>query len=279
MVRGAWAIGETINLSDAWYGPKHWKEPDSFSSTPFPYYYFLAGLVRSQGCSRIFEIGTHYGGSARSMLHGATEPNVQLVTIDVTDLNPALHALPCVVKLTGDANGAEAIQEAMDKFGPEPIDLLYIDADHKFAPTITNLGLYSLLLKPRLVVIDDIVLNEGMRDFWNVVRAAYGSDAINCVDVVPEIRSEKCGFGLLRLRRHLPTMDQNRESKSEMRDIRKAIDVNLDSLKREHNNLDIAITELSSWSQLDDSHLQELKKRKLTIGEAIAKLEGIQLPD
>jgi hypothetical protein len=48
--------------------------------------------------------------------------------------------------------------------------------------------------------VDDIALTDGMRAMWNVVRVAHGAEAINCVDVIPEIRSSVCGFGLLRLR-------------------------------------------------------------------------------
>ena len=120
--------------------------------------------------------------------------------MDITDLNPALHAYPAIIKLVGDANTAALLQEAALAMGEGPIDLLYVDADHRFLSTLTNLGLYVLAFNPRLVVIDDIVLNENMRPLWNFLRATRGAEAINCVDVVPEIRSPNVGFGLLRLR-------------------------------------------------------------------------------
>src|SRR5437762_58393 len=56
IIKRAWEVGQTFDLSDVGYGPAHWKAEKKLHETPFPYYYFLAGLVRSQNCKRIFEI-------------------------------------------------------------------------------------------------------------------------------------------------------------------------------------------------------------------------------
>ena len=92
------------------------------------------------------------------------------------------------------------IKQSLLSVDDEPTDLLYVDADHRFLPTITSVGLYTFLLKPRLIVLDDIMLNSEMRAMWSLIRAAYGAEAINCADVIPEIRERTCGFGLVRLR-------------------------------------------------------------------------------
>ncbi|MGZ5921743.1 MAG: class I SAM-dependent methyltransferase [Rhizomicrobium sp.] len=201
IVEQAWAQGQNIDLSTVGYGPAHWNDGKKFYDTPFPYYFFLAGFVRSQNCKRIFEIGTHFGGSTNAMLRGVADPSeARLVTVDVTDLNPTLHQTPGIVKVIGDANSEGVIKMAVATMGDAPIDLLYVDAAHDFVPTLVNLGLYILLLKPRFVVIDDIVLNDGMRSLWNVVRVTQGASAINCADVVSAIREPNVGFGLLWLR-------------------------------------------------------------------------------
>jgi cephalosporin hydroxylase len=68
--------------------------------------------VRTQNCTRILEIGTHFGGSGLSMLKGVAEQgNANVVSIDITDLNPALHATPGFTKLTGDANSEAMIRK------------------------------------------------------------------------------------------------------------------------------------------------------------------------
>ena len=118
----------------------------------------------------------------------------------IPGLTPALHQAPGIIKIIGDANSEGVIKMAVATMGDAPIDLLYVDAAHDFVPTLVNLGLYILLLKPRFVVIDDILLNDGMRSLWNVVRVTQGASAINCVDVVPAIREANVGFGLLWLR-------------------------------------------------------------------------------
>jgi hypothetical protein len=201
IVEKAWKIGQTIDLSDISYGPAHWKGNEKFCNAQFPYYFFLAGLVRSQNFKRILEIGTHYGGSARSMLRGISDPNdAKLVTVDITDINPELHQLAGITKIVGDANKEATLQKIIVCLVGDPIDMIYIDADHRFLPTIVNVALYSMLLGPSLVIVDDITLNENMRAMWNVVCAAYGSEAINCADVISAIRPQGVGFGLIRFR-------------------------------------------------------------------------------
>lgn len=201
IISQAWTSGQDIDLSDVGYGPVHWQSEERFLSSPAPYYFFLGGLVRSQGCKRIFEIGTHYGGSTQAISRGiVNSSDATIVTVDITDLNPDLHAVGGITKLNGDANSEYILQRVMLAFGGEPVDLIFIDGDHRFLPAITNFGLYSSLLQPRFVVIDDIVLNDGMRAMWDVICASYGAEAVNCVDVTPGVRSSACGFGLVRLR-------------------------------------------------------------------------------
>src|SRR5262245_9451833 len=85
--RADWSVGHTIGLPHVCYGPAHWNGGKKFHDEPFPYYYFLAGLVLSQNCSTIFEIGTHYGGSCLAMLRGIADPHsARIVTVDVSDL-------------------------------------------------------------------------------------------------------------------------------------------------------------------------------------------------
>lgn len=200
IVRDAWLAGRQIDLAGVQFGPgfRGW-QGTGFVPGPVPYYYFLAGLVRSQGCSRILEIGTHFGGSALSMLRGTADPTkAQLVTIDIRELNPVLHGTAGLTKLTGDANSEGIVRAVVDRFAGSPIDLMFVDGDHSFMATASSLGVYGMLLRPRLVVLDDIVINDGMRGLWSLLRPSF--EAVNCSDVEPAIRIKECGFGLLRLR-------------------------------------------------------------------------------
>jgi predicted O-methyltransferase YrrM len=89
------------------------------------YYFFLAGLVRSQHCKRILEIGIHYRGSSNSMLCGiADQKEAQIVTVDITDINPQLHQTAGITELTADANSEAVIKLLILMMGDAPIDLL-----------------------------------------------------------------------------------------------------------------------------------------------------------
>jgi hypothetical protein len=61
----------------------------------------------------------------------------------------------------------------------------------------------------------------------------------------------------------------------EQEQLRKA----LEQLKSEHRDLDIVIAQLSEATPVDFLRLQRFKKRKLTLKDAIAKIEGLLLPD
>ena len=70
IVRTAYALGKTIDISAIGYGRVHWGNQQDVLDTPVPYYYLLAGMVRRHKLNRIFEIGTHWGGATRAMYHG-----------------------------------------------------------------------------------------------------------------------------------------------------------------------------------------------------------------
>jgi Methyltransferase domain len=200
IVKDAWQAGRQIDLGGIQFGPgfRGWQDT-GFVPGPVPYYYFLAGLVRSQGCVRILEIGTHFGGSALSMLRGIGDPGkAKLITIDIRELNPAIHGTAGLTKLTGDANSEAIVREVVQGFAGAPIDLVFVDGDHSFMATASPFGIYCMLLRPRLVVLDDIAINDGMRALWSLLRDSF--EAVNCSDIVPAIRIKECGFGLLRLR-------------------------------------------------------------------------------
>lgn len=197
VVRDSWEAGKSINLRNAGavYGPAHWAHGKQFWDEPLPYYHFLAGLARSQGCRRVLEIGTHFGGSAVAMAMGVSAG--ELVTIDITDKSEAIRGVPGVRKLVGDANSESIIRDVIMHFGGKPIDLLYIDAAHTCHPTLLNFGIYTALLNPRYVVIDDVSLSPDMADMWRIIASGYPGRAVNAALVVPEIRPEGAGFGLI----------------------------------------------------------------------------------
>jgi predicted O-methyltransferase YrrM len=204
VVRRAWDVGQQIDLSGIGYGRIHWGNKEDVDDTPHPYYHFLAGLVRHNRLTRILEIGTHWGGATRAMWKGLRDPSEgTVVTVDIsTESDNRLKGYPDIKKIVGDANKEETMAAVAEAFDG-PADLVYIDALHFAMPTYLNYALYASLLRPKLVVFDDITLNSEMERMWSwVQRSLPDRDTINATSVEPRIRA-KPGFGVALLRSNL----------------------------------------------------------------------------
>jgi predicted O-methyltransferase YrrM len=201
LVRRAQAVGTTIDLSGIGYGTRTRNNAvvdGDFEAEPAEYYHFLAGLARTQNASRILEIGTHMGGSARAMLRGMEDPAGILVTVDVNDLAaPYLGADSRVRCVVADAETPEAFEKVADAFGPGSIDLMFVDANHAYEALLRQTALYLMLLRPRLVVFDDINRDASMRAGWSLLRRTFPGRAYDVHGIEPSIRSAACGFGLI----------------------------------------------------------------------------------
>lgn len=211
IVTAAWADGRKIDLDGIGYGRVHWGNKSDVLDTPNNYYYFLAGLVRRYGFTRILEIGTHWGGATRAMRAGVKRPeDARIVTVDIsTESDNRLKDYPDIVKIVGDANTAPTLWNIIEAFDGQPVDLVYIDADHHCFPTIASVAFLSLLLRPKLIVLDDISFNEDMQAAWKMLQAALPEeDMVDVHRVVREIRPEpKAGFGMIRLSQNLAARD------------------------------------------------------------------------
>lgn len=208
LVRKAWETGQKIDLSGIGYGRLHWGNQTDVLDKPSPYYFFLAGLVRRHRLQRIFEIGTHWAGATRAMFHGMeSTDSAKVVTVDITtESDNRLKDYPSITKIVGDGNTEDVFTQVLSAYGSEPVDLIYIDAAHQTMPTFTSFALYAMALKPKLIVLDDVTLNQGMRDAWSLIKAAVPErDSINAADVVRAIRPspDNPGFGVVRLEKNV----------------------------------------------------------------------------
>ena len=204
IVKKAWETGQAIDLNGIGYGRLHWGNQKDIIDSPSPYYYFLAGVVRRHNMTRILEIGTHWAGATRSMYQGVSDlRKSKIVTVDITtESDSRLAAYPDIKKFVGDGNSEEVFSKVVNEFGFEPVDLIYIDAAHQTMPVFTSFALYTMALKPKLVIFDDVTLNEGMRKAWDLITAAVSEkNAINAADLVRAIRPspDNPGFGVTRI--------------------------------------------------------------------------------
>jgi predicted O-methyltransferase YrrM len=161
------------------------------------YYHFLAGLMRVHGFTRMLEIGMERGYSAAAAATGMGTAIDTLVTCDLADRAPILNRMRRVHKVIGDAMDTKNIRRILELFGHRPIDVLFVDSGHDYPTTVAHMGTFATLLQPRLILIDDIVLNEDMARFWADVRTLYGPRAVNACDIDPRVRTCECGFGMV----------------------------------------------------------------------------------
>ncbi len=201
IAHASWQLGGTIDLTGVTYGRPHWE--GKTPTGPFAYYRFLAGLVRYAGATRILEIGTHFGGSTLAMCRGMVPGGPgHLLTIDIEFENVAADRR--IQRFRGEALQPDVIAAVVKAFHHLPIDILYIDADHNFFPTLAMVSIYSHLLKPQYVVLDDISLYDSMRDMWRVLEMCHPGEALDVTKLIPEMTANMPtatqGFGIIRLR-------------------------------------------------------------------------------
>lgn len=201
LVERAWDSGQQLDLEGIGYGRIHWGNFKEVSTTPSPYYYFLAGLVKEVGIRCVLEIGTHSGGSALAMQKGIGDASGFIVTVDVTKASDkTLKSHSNIVKIRGDSNKPKVVDQIVDAFGGRQVDMLFIDGDHKFFPGLLNYSIYTTLLRPKIICLDDITLNEEMMRLWGFLSASVPDGrAVNAAGVIPDIRPGRPGFGLILL--------------------------------------------------------------------------------
>jgi cephalosporin hydroxylase len=195
-IQAALEMGKHSNLEGISYGFANWELEgvQSYVATPISYYWFLSGFVKTAGCKRILEIGTHMGGSALAMARGAGA-GARIVTIDPTNASDGV--LDCqsgVIKVKGCAEDPFVVQKVAELFGG-PIDLLFVDGIHEYWPTRMQIEIYQELLSPKYIFLDDILLNDDMRRLWSELKLSFGSRALNLSEISSEIRDPQCGFG------------------------------------------------------------------------------------
>lgn len=136
-----------------------------------PYYRFLYLLAQTYQPKVIVELGTYIGTSARCLSLGA--PEAQVITYDV---NPA-----AAEHLAGEERIEARTENACyAMYKGEPIDLLYIDADHSFNTTMGEWERWLPHVRPGgLIVVDDTDLDDEMRRFMDHVRNYYHFDVLD----------------------------------------------------------------------------------------------------
>ncbi len=163
------------------------------------YYPFLAGLADVLGATRVLEIGTFHGGSARALASGMR--GGRLVTLDVEPQGIAsLAGHPIVRAFQADATSLAGFELARAELDG-PVDRAFVDGDHDRWETMRAF-MACQWLGARIIVFDDIDLNDEMRAFWRDLGTPhrFAVETLDLATIDPSIRPDT-GMGLARLPR------------------------------------------------------------------------------
>lgn len=193
--------GKKIDLTGCNYGSRVYEFPSQrrdFIATPYPYYFFLAGLVRSQRLANILEIGTHWGGSIMSLsrgLHSQDLGKSKLATVDITYENEeGFKKYPHIKRIYGDALNKKVVKEVVAYFKKD-IDLMFIDSVHEYGHVKLCLYIYANMLKPKYIILDDIRYNYSMRKLWSELTNEFGNRAFDTTEI--SMREREAGLGII----------------------------------------------------------------------------------
>lgn len=186
--------GRKIDLSDCVYGEAHWEGP--FVNYPMMHYYFIAGFVKTQSFRNMIDLGTHYGGSVMAMAKGAVHSDIQklkIATVDITFKNEeGFNKYPHIKRVKGDSLSRETINELIGFFNC-PIDLLFIDTDHKGPILLRNIEVFVKYFLPKYILIDDVHLNSSMENAWKRIVSEFKDKAFDASVIL----DRKAGFGVV----------------------------------------------------------------------------------
>jgi len=137
----------------------------------------------------MLELGSSLGVS--SMYLAAAQPNARLITLEAcpeSALQAAIHHQQAGIRNIRIINTLfdEGLQEVLDSL--PRLDLVYLDGNHRYEPTIRYYNMIKPLLHPQsLVILDDIHYSPGMEKAWKEI----------CSDEKVSASVELFHFGLL----------------------------------------------------------------------------------
>lgn len=155
------------------------------SLTPARFSRIYAGIARQFKSRAIIELGTSFGINT---LYLADDKQATVTTFEGA---PAIADIATITFEFAGKNNIELIVGNIDKTLPtylqrvRKIDLAFIDANHRYEPTVRYFDyLLSKVHEQSVVIVDDIHHSAGMEKAWNEIkhhRLVYASaDLFRC---------------------------------------------------------------------------------------------------
>lgn len=113
-----------------------------------------------------------------------------------------------IVCLRGNSQAADMKARVVAAIAGRPVDVLFIDGDHRYEGVSRDFALYSPLVRPGgLIAFHDIVPDRrsaagakttgdagGVPRFWRELKAKHGADA---AEVIRDPEQDACGIGMI----------------------------------------------------------------------------------
>jgi predicted O-methyltransferase YrrM len=167
---------------------------------------WLLDMVRELAPRRVLEIGTASGGTLFLWARVAA-PDAHLVSADLCPLGLLGRYSAFAVLCRGFARARQRIELVFGRssheagtrdavarlFGGEPVDFLFIDADHSYQGVSRDFELYSTLVRPGgLVAFHDVAprvsAGTGVPQFWNEFKSTHAT--------AEKVASEEPSYGI-----------------------------------------------------------------------------------
>jgi predicted O-methyltransferase YrrM len=137
---------------------------------------WLALLADKQNVKTVLELGTHFGLSGAYLI--SLNKNARLFTIEGCPQTAAIATETFEVLGITDRVHQQigSFDELLPSFLPQchPIDLLFIDGNHRGQPLLHYLNIYSPFLSTNgMIILSDIYWSEDMEQTWQFIKEKY----------------------------------------------------------------------------------------------------------
>jgi len=142
--------------------------------------WILVQAIQEISAKRILELGTANGGTLKFFEHVAA-PDGKIVTIDGGKSNLAhlpidfSNPLCEITLISGNTQHPETVEEVKRIFGDEPIDFLFIDADHQYEGVKKDWENYHDLVRPGGIIGFHDVNHPPVKQLWNEINIPHQS--------------------------------------------------------------------------------------------------------
>lgn len=141
-----------------------------YSTTPLKFSLFLRGFIEKYACKNVLELGTSLGINT---LYLSEKADVRVTTIEG---EPTISSMAQQHFHAFKRDNIRLLNNSIDEIIEKGVldkhifDLIYLDANHQYEPTLLYFDYFQKRLTPNgVIIIDDIHWSKGMNNAWSEI--------------------------------------------------------------------------------------------------------------